>query len=156
MWIIKCEQDNYLCWLQLGILQWMCLFLFWLQLYSSVDFGKKWILVHERVTPGRFYWYDTHTHRRSNFFTDHQSHITRLQCNFTLKINLTARIYLHAHTHYHRLKINPILNPLSTSKTLTLINLHIYTLYVSFPSIFLYLPPSISLSCHFSLPCASY
>uniref|UniRef100_A0A8C1UBY0 Sortilin related VPS10 domain containing receptor 3b n=1 Tax=Cyprinus carpio TaxID=7962 RepID=A0A8C1UBY0_CYPCA len=26
------------------------------RLYSSVDFGKKWILVHERVTPGRFYW----------------------------------------------------------------------------------------------------
>ncbi|XP_066527997.1 VPS10 domain-containing receptor SorCS3 [Hoplias malabaricus] len=26
------------------------------KLYSSVDFGRKWILVHERVTPGRFYW----------------------------------------------------------------------------------------------------
>ncbi|XP_016319429.1 VPS10 domain-containing receptor SorCS3-like [Sinocyclocheilus anshuiensis] len=26
------------------------------RLYSSLDFGKKWILVHERVTPGRFYW----------------------------------------------------------------------------------------------------
>uniref|UniRef100_A0A671MAF6 VPS10 domain-containing receptor SorCS3-like n=1 Tax=Sinocyclocheilus anshuiensis TaxID=1608454 RepID=A0A671MAF6_9TELE len=32
------------------------------RLYSSLDFGKKWILVHERVTPGRFYWYDSHTH----------------------------------------------------------------------------------------------
>uniref|UniRef100_A0A8C2EIA5 Sortilin related VPS10 domain containing receptor 3b n=1 Tax=Cyprinus carpio TaxID=7962 RepID=A0A8C2EIA5_CYPCA len=30
----------------------------WILLYSSVDFGKKWILVHERVTPGRFYWYE--------------------------------------------------------------------------------------------------
>uniref|UniRef100_A0A9J7XL81 Sortilin related VPS10 domain containing receptor 3b n=1 Tax=Cyprinus carpio carpio TaxID=630221 RepID=A0A9J7XL81_CYPCA len=29
------------------------------RLYSSVDFGKKWILVHERVTPGRFYWYES-------------------------------------------------------------------------------------------------
>ncbi|KAG9268232.1 VPS10 domain-containing receptor SorCS3-like [Astyanax mexicanus] len=26
------------------------------KLYSSIDFGRKWILVHERVTPGRFYW----------------------------------------------------------------------------------------------------
>uniref|UniRef100_A0A672RUS1 VPS10 domain-containing receptor SorCS3-like n=1 Tax=Sinocyclocheilus grahami TaxID=75366 RepID=A0A672RUS1_SINGR len=26
------------------------------RLYSSLDFGKKWILVHERITPGRFYW----------------------------------------------------------------------------------------------------
>ncbi len=83
----------------------------------------------------------THTERQSIFFfTDHQSHVTRLQCNFTPKINLTARIYLHAHTHYHRLKINPILNPLSTSKTLTLINSHTHTLYVSFPSLFLHLP----------------
>uniref|UniRef100_A0A671M3I5 VPS10 domain-containing receptor SorCS3-like n=1 Tax=Sinocyclocheilus anshuiensis TaxID=1608454 RepID=A0A671M3I5_9TELE len=51
------------------------------RLYSSLDFGKKWILVHERVTPGRFYWYDshTHTHTQSNFFTDHQSHITQMQ-----------------------------------------------------------------------------
>uniref|UniRef100_A0A8C2EPK5 Sortilin related VPS10 domain containing receptor 3b n=1 Tax=Cyprinus carpio TaxID=7962 RepID=A0A8C2EPK5_CYPCA len=31
----------------------------WILLYSSVDFGKKWILVHERVTPGRFYWYES-------------------------------------------------------------------------------------------------
>lgn len=29
-----------------------------LQLYSSMDFGKKWQLVHENVMPGRFYWYD--------------------------------------------------------------------------------------------------
>lgn len=29
-----------------------------LQLYSSVDFGRKWQLVHENVMPGRFYWYD--------------------------------------------------------------------------------------------------
>ncbi|XP_076834933.1 VPS10 domain-containing receptor SorCS3 isoform X2 [Brachyhypopomus gauderio] len=26
------------------------------KLYSSTDFGRKWVLVHERVTPGRFYW----------------------------------------------------------------------------------------------------
>ncbi|XP_048843157.1 VPS10 domain-containing receptor SorCS3 [Brienomyrus brachyistius] len=26
------------------------------KLYSSVDFGRKWQLVHERVTPNRFYW----------------------------------------------------------------------------------------------------
>lgn len=26
------------------------------QLYSSVDFGRKWQLIHERVTPNRFYW----------------------------------------------------------------------------------------------------
>ncbi|KAM9793122.1 VPS10 domain-containing receptor SorCS3 [Neosynchiropus ocellatus] len=26
------------------------------KLYSSVDFGRKWQLVHERVTPTRFYW----------------------------------------------------------------------------------------------------
>ncbi|KAI2668216.1 VPS10 domain-containing receptor SorCS3 [Labeo rohita] len=25
-------------------------------LYSSFDFGRKWQLVHERVTPNRFYW----------------------------------------------------------------------------------------------------
>ncbi|KAL2086735.1 hypothetical protein ACEWY4_017794 [Coilia grayii] len=25
-------------------------------LYSSVDFGRKWQLVHEAVTPNRFYW----------------------------------------------------------------------------------------------------
>uniref|UniRef100_A0AAR2IY04 PKD domain-containing protein n=1 Tax=Pygocentrus nattereri TaxID=42514 RepID=A0AAR2IY04_PYGNA len=30
------------------------------KLYSSIDFGRKWILVHERVTPGRFYCYNTH------------------------------------------------------------------------------------------------
>ena len=27
------------------------------QLYSSVDFGRKWQLVHEHVTPSRFYWW---------------------------------------------------------------------------------------------------
>lgn len=26
------------------------------QLYSSVDFGRKWQLIHEHVTPNRFYW----------------------------------------------------------------------------------------------------
>ncbi|KAI5090031.1 VPS10 domain-containing receptor SorCS3 [Silurus meridionalis] len=26
------------------------------KLYSSFDFGRKWHLVHERVTPNRFYW----------------------------------------------------------------------------------------------------
>ncbi|KAK3530442.1 hypothetical protein QTP86_024357, partial [Hemibagrus guttatus] len=26
------------------------------ELYSSFDFGRKWHLVHERVTPNRFYW----------------------------------------------------------------------------------------------------
>ncbi|XP_035255451.1 VPS10 domain-containing receptor SorCS3-like isoform X1 [Anguilla anguilla] len=26
------------------------------KLYSSVDFGRKWQLVHEHVTPNRFYW----------------------------------------------------------------------------------------------------
>ncbi|XP_058627043.1 VPS10 domain-containing receptor SorCS3 isoform X2 [Onychostoma macrolepis] len=26
------------------------------KLYSSFDFGRKWQLVHERVTPNRFYW----------------------------------------------------------------------------------------------------
>ncbi|XP_072319342.1 VPS10 domain-containing receptor SorCS3 [Eucyclogobius newberryi] len=26
------------------------------RLYSSVDFGRKWQLVHEHVTPNRFYW----------------------------------------------------------------------------------------------------
>ncbi|XP_033987441.1 VPS10 domain-containing receptor SorCS3 [Trematomus bernacchii] len=26
------------------------------KLYSSVDFGRKWQLIHERVTPSRFYW----------------------------------------------------------------------------------------------------
>uniref|UniRef100_A0A8D3BM33 PKD domain-containing protein n=1 Tax=Scophthalmus maximus TaxID=52904 RepID=A0A8D3BM33_SCOMX len=26
------------------------------KLYSSVDFGRKWQLIHERVTPNRFYW----------------------------------------------------------------------------------------------------
>ncbi|XP_061763847.1 VPS10 domain-containing receptor SorCS3 [Nerophis ophidion] len=26
------------------------------KLYSSLDFGRKWQLVHERVTPTRFYW----------------------------------------------------------------------------------------------------
>ncbi|XP_032409521.1 VPS10 domain-containing receptor SorCS3 isoform X1 [Xiphophorus hellerii] len=26
------------------------------KLYSSMDFGKKWQLVHENVMPGRFYW----------------------------------------------------------------------------------------------------
>lgn len=29
-----------------------------LQLYSSMDFGRKWQLVHDNVMPGRFYWYD--------------------------------------------------------------------------------------------------
>lgn len=28
-----------------------------LQLYSSIDFGRKWQLVHDDVMPGRFYWY---------------------------------------------------------------------------------------------------
>lgn len=32
--------------------------IFFLQLYSSMDFGKKWQLVHDNVMPGRFYWYD--------------------------------------------------------------------------------------------------
>ena len=27
-----------------------------LQLYSSMDFGRRWQLVHERITPNRFYW----------------------------------------------------------------------------------------------------
>lgn len=27
------------------------------QLYSSVDFGRKWQLIHEHVTPNRFYWW---------------------------------------------------------------------------------------------------
>ncbi|KAL7845706.1 hypothetical protein AOLI_G00238980 [Acnodon oligacanthus] len=27
-----------------------------IKLYSSFDFGRKWQLVHERVTPNRFYW----------------------------------------------------------------------------------------------------
>lgn len=31
---------------------------FILQLYSSMDFGRKWQLVHDNVMPGRFYWYD--------------------------------------------------------------------------------------------------
>lgn len=31
---------------------------FVLQLYSSMDFGRKWQLVHDNVMPGRFYWYD--------------------------------------------------------------------------------------------------
>ncbi|XP_055363820.1 VPS10 domain-containing receptor SorCS3 isoform X5 [Betta splendens] len=26
------------------------------KLYSSVDFGRKWQLIHEQVTPNRFYW----------------------------------------------------------------------------------------------------
>uniref|UniRef100_G3PV98 PKD domain-containing protein n=1 Tax=Gasterosteus aculeatus aculeatus TaxID=481459 RepID=G3PV98_GASAC len=26
------------------------------KLYSSVDFGRKWQIIHERVTPNRFYW----------------------------------------------------------------------------------------------------
>ncbi|XP_032419731.1 VPS10 domain-containing receptor SorCS3 [Xiphophorus hellerii] len=26
------------------------------KLYSSVDFGRKWMLIHEHVTPNRFYW----------------------------------------------------------------------------------------------------
>lgn len=29
-----------------------------LQLYSSMDFGRKWNFVHDNVMPGRFYWYD--------------------------------------------------------------------------------------------------
>lgn len=29
-----------------------------MQLYSSMDFGRKWQLVHDNVMPGRFYWYD--------------------------------------------------------------------------------------------------
>lgn len=33
-----------------------------LQLYSSVDFGRKWQLIHEHVTPNRFYWWVTHSH----------------------------------------------------------------------------------------------
>uniref|UniRef100_A0A8C5HWV7 VPS10 domain-containing receptor SorCS3-like n=1 Tax=Gouania willdenowi TaxID=441366 RepID=A0A8C5HWV7_GOUWI len=28
------------------------------KVYSSMDFGKRWILVHDNVMPGRFYWYD--------------------------------------------------------------------------------------------------
>lgn len=32
-------------------------FFFFLQLYSSVDFGRKWQLIHEHVTPNRFYWW---------------------------------------------------------------------------------------------------
>uniref|UniRef100_A0A8P4KNQ7 Sortilin related VPS10 domain containing receptor 3b n=1 Tax=Dicentrarchus labrax TaxID=13489 RepID=A0A8P4KNQ7_DICLA len=28
------------------------------KLYSSMDFGRKWQLVHDNVMPGRFYWYD--------------------------------------------------------------------------------------------------
>lgn len=27
------------------------------QLYSSLDFGRKWQLIHEHVTPNRFYWW---------------------------------------------------------------------------------------------------
>lgn len=27
-----------------------------LQLYSSMDFGRRWQLMHERITPNRFYW----------------------------------------------------------------------------------------------------
>lgn len=27
------------------------------QLYSSVDFGRKWQLIHGHVTPNRFYWW---------------------------------------------------------------------------------------------------
>ncbi|XP_049501968.1 VPS10 domain-containing receptor SorCS3-like [Panthera uncia] len=26
------------------------------KLYSSMDFGRRWQLVHERITPNRFYW----------------------------------------------------------------------------------------------------
>lgn len=26
------------------------------QLYSSMDFGRRWQLMHERITPNRFYW----------------------------------------------------------------------------------------------------
>lgn len=33
-------------------------FNFLLQLYSSMDFGRKWQLVHDNVMPGRFYWYN--------------------------------------------------------------------------------------------------
>lgn len=28
-----------------------------LQLYSSIEFGRRWQLVHERVAPNRFYWW---------------------------------------------------------------------------------------------------
>ncbi|PWA30595.1 hypothetical protein CCH79_00009141 [Gambusia affinis] len=33
---------------------WTCSSVF--SLYSSVDFGRKWMLIHEHVTPNRFYW----------------------------------------------------------------------------------------------------
>ncbi|XP_030876770.1 VPS10 domain-containing receptor SorCS3-like, partial [Leptonychotes weddellii] len=26
------------------------------KLYSSMDFGRRWQLMHERITPNRFYW----------------------------------------------------------------------------------------------------
>uniref|UniRef100_A0A3B5AIP4 VPS10 domain-containing receptor SorCS3-like n=1 Tax=Stegastes partitus TaxID=144197 RepID=A0A3B5AIP4_9TELE len=37
-WILACSHDS--------------------KLYSSMDFGRKWQLVHDNVMPGRFYWYD--------------------------------------------------------------------------------------------------
>lgn len=30
--------------------------LFCPQLFSSVEFGRRWLLLHEGVTPNRFYW----------------------------------------------------------------------------------------------------
>ncbi|XP_043569021.1 VPS10 domain-containing receptor SorCS3-like isoform X1 [Chiloscyllium plagiosum] len=35
-WILACSQDQ--------------------KLYSSSDFGRRWQLIHERITPNRFYW----------------------------------------------------------------------------------------------------
>lgn len=37
------------------VLSYCCLFV-WQQLYSSVEFGRRWQLVHEKVAPNRFYW----------------------------------------------------------------------------------------------------
>lgn len=38
------------------------------QLYSSVDFGRKWQLIHEHVTPNRFYWWVILFHVSALFF----------------------------------------------------------------------------------------
>uniref|UniRef100_A0A3B4US96 Sortilin related VPS10 domain containing receptor 3b n=1 Tax=Seriola dumerili TaxID=41447 RepID=A0A3B4US96_SERDU len=53
------------------------------KLYSSMDFGRKWQLVHDNVMPGRFYWYDylVHDPKLSGGSSDllSKTHLTRAQ-----------------------------------------------------------------------------
>nr|XP_033797596.1 VPS10 domain-containing receptor SorCS3 isoform X2 [Geotrypetes seraphini] len=50
------------------------------KLYSSMDFGRRWQLVHERITPNRFYWSVTGLDKESDLVhmeartTDGQAH----------------------------------------------------------------------------------